>query len=609
MKPSKQVSLLVLIVIGIIVSLYRITHVSRAETSWDVLGYYLPLPACFIYHDPMLTKTDWLTKVNDERKLTGTLYMVSTNDKGEPMYFFLFGMALFYLPFFFIGHIFASLSGIADGFSLPYQYSLVIGGILYTLIGLFYLRKNLRYFFSERITAIVMLIIVFSTNYIHHMTLKDLETVNVIFMLMNIILWNTIKWHENQKFRYLVALGVAISLMGLVKPSEIIIVLLPLLWNVKSWETFKGKILLIFENWKQLVITLIICLLIVLPQFLYWYAKTGSLIYDSYKNPGIGLDFSSPHIINALFSYRKGWLLYTPVMIFSFIGFYFIYKENKKILLALAGYFLVSFYIISCWTEWWYGAGFSNRPLIAIYPVLGISLGYFLQYLNKKGKIIKSIFIAILLFFTFLNQFQWWQLKHYILDPYRTTKKYYWATFLRSSVPDNANKFLLVNRDFSGKMSFDNRSEYHPVFNQEVNFKEDAYKDGLMKDTINNSIYYHVPKSQEFALTKQFIYKELTSKDHLWTVISLNIKYPEKVKGAWPCLVTSMEHNGKSYGYYACAIKTDTTNKQWKEFKVEYLTPEIRNVKDCLKVYLWNRDGDIFDIGQYKIEIFEKNSR
>lgn len=70
-----------------------------------------------------------------------------------------------------------------------------------------------------------------------------------------------------------------------------------------------------------------ICLLLVMPQMLYWHYKTGMYIYDSYKNPGVGLDYLSPHIINVLFSYRKGWLLYTPVMIFSLIGFYFLYKK------------------------------------------------------------------------------------------------------------------------------------------------------------------------------------------------------------------------------------------------------------------------------------------
>ena len=316
MKIFSRFSLVTLIVTCSFISIYRINVVQKDEISWDVLGYYLYLPATFIHHDPMLHDISWLKQVNEEKKLTGTLYMVSSNDQGEPMYFFLMGMALFYLPFFFAGSAVASVLGYpVDGFSLPYQYMLVIGAIFYTIIGLIFLRKILRRFFSEWISSLVMIIIVFGTNYINHLTIKDLETVNVLFMLVTIIVWNTIKWHENYKSKHLIAIGVSIAFIGLVKPSEIFVFIIPLLWKVSSFKEFGKKLILFWEHRKTVLITIGIIIIIALPQMLYWHAKTGSFIYDSYKNPGVGLDFFSAHIINTLFSYRKGWLLYTPIMI------------------------------------------------------------------------------------------------------------------------------------------------------------------------------------------------------------------------------------------------------------------------------------------------------
>ena len=80
--------------------------------------------------------------MNDEKHLADTLYMISSNEEGEPMYFFLMGSAILYLPFFFLGHYSAYQFGFPmDGFSLPYQYSLVVGGIFYTIIGLIFFRK------------------------------------------------------------------------------------------------------------------------------------------------------------------------------------------------------------------------------------------------------------------------------------------------------------------------------------------------------------------------------------------------------------------------------------------------------------------------------------
>ena len=88
-----RLSLITLVVIVLALSIYRLNRVNEKEIAWDVLGYYLYLPATFIYDDPMLNDVGWLQHINDEKHLTGTLYMVSTNDEGQPMYFFLMGMA------------------------------------------------------------------------------------------------------------------------------------------------------------------------------------------------------------------------------------------------------------------------------------------------------------------------------------------------------------------------------------------------------------------------------------------------------------------------------------------------------------------------------------
>ncbi|MBI9037948.1 MAG: hypothetical protein JEY97_07435 [Bacteroidales bacterium] len=605
MKSSKDISFFVLIAIVAILSVYRISNVSNKEISWDVLGYYLPLPATFIYDEPLLNEIDWLREINDKNNLTGTLYMVSSNGKGEPMYFFFFGMAILFLPFFFIGHFAAFLFGFpVDGFSPPYQYSMVVGGIIYTIIGLIFLRKILRYFFSDGVTAIVLLIIVFSTNYTNHLTLKNLETVNLLFMLNSIVIWYTIKWHNNQKLKYMAMIGSSLAFIALVKPSEIIIGLLPLFWNVFSKESFKQKISLLIANKNQIFVTIGIGIIIVSPQIIYWIIKTGYPLYDTYKNPGVGLDLLSPHIIESLFSYRKGWLIYTPVMIFSLIGFYIVYKKNRNIFFACIIYFLISFFIIASWSEWWYGAGFSNRPVISIYPVLAICLGYFLNYLRQRSFVWKVTFILVVLFFTFLNQFQWWQLRSYILDPYRTTSEYYWATFLKTSVQEKDKELLLVKRDFTGKMNFDNKEDYKSSIFQELTF-DDKSQEGVVADELGNSCY-QVKSNQEYILTTEVDFWKLTDKDHVWVVFTIDVKYPAGFENPKPCLVVSMNRKEGNYNYFAPEMKSDSTHNRWERYQFEYLTPEIRNRKDDLKFYIWNRGKGDFLIDNFKVEIFEK---
>jgi hypothetical protein len=603
MKFAKSTSIAALVVICLFISIYRLSNVSDRETSWDVLGYYLYLPATFVYDQPMLNDIEWLKKINTEKDLTGTIYQVSTNDQGEPMYFFLMGMAILYLPFFLIAHILAGMLGYpADGFSLPYQYIMVIGAVIYTIIGLFYLRKNLKKFFSDQVTTLVMIIIVFGTNYIHHLTLKNLETVNVLFMLVNLVLWNTIRWHEEYKFRNLLAIGLFTVLTALVKPSEVIVVMLPLLWNVTSAATLKSKLALLVAKRKQVLITIGLSFMLALPQLLYWYFKTGHIIYDSYKNPGVGLDLFSPHILNVLFSYRKGWLLYTPVMIFALIGWYFLFKENRKIFLAAFSYFMVSFYIISSWTEWWYGAAFSGRPMITLYPVLALSLGYFLVYMKERKWIAQTAIGAMVLFFIFLNQFQWWQVKHEIIDLYRTTRNYYWAVFLKTSVPAGAEKYKLVYRDFSGKMELTNPGDYQKSILVDDGF-ESPGSDGIVNEGHNS--FYRFKDGQEFNLFLETPYNELTHKDHCWIRASVDVRFPENFQGELPCFSMHMERREGAYRYFAPEIKTDSAVNQWKRITFDYLTPEIRNTGDRFKCYIWNRGKVPFDVDNIRIELYK----
>jgi hypothetical protein len=592
-----------MIFLFLFIIIFRLTHVSSKEISWDVLGYYLYLPSTFIHHDPLLNDISWLKELNDKEQLTGTFYQISSNLKGEPMYFFLMGMSLFYLPFFFLAIAISSLLNIsADGFGLIFQYSLVAGGLFYTLTGLYFFRKILLKYFSEKITAFVLFIIVIGTNYIHHLTLDNLATVNVLFMLTAILCWNTIRWHEEFKPLNLVIAGICPVLMGLIKPSEIIIILLPLLWGVDSWESLKTKFKILSSNWKSLVICLCLALLIVFPQIYYWYLKTGKIIYDSYKNPGVGLDLFSPHTVDALFSYRKGWLLYTPVMFFSLSGFYYLYQEKRNIFFAIFTYFILSFYIITSWSEWWYGAAYSLRPMITMYPLLGVTLGYFLTAAQNYRQSIKVFLFSLIIVLIAINQFQWWQFRSYLIDPYRTTKESYWSVFLKTNPDPSFKNKLLVERDFTGGFNFNNKENYIKNTMGFMTFDEDNSEQIL---TDSSGRYYRMKSDQEYSKTFEYKFRQLTNKDHAWLEASLDIRFAENFKEPYPLLVMSMEHKGKIYGYHSFEIKPDSVYSRWSNIKSMYLTPEIRDIDNVFKAYIWKRGTQQFDIDNFRLDVFE----
>jgi hypothetical protein len=584
-------SSLVLILLCLFIFFFRLNYRESREITWDVFGYYLPLPATFIYNDPLLNDRSWIDELNDEKHLSGTVYQISTTEKGEPMYFFLFGMSLFYSIFFFIGHFSAGIGGFPqDGFSDPYQISLVFGCMLYTFIGLYYLRKIMLYFSNERSTAIVLVMIVLGTNYAHHMTIKNLETVNVLFMLAALVIWNTIQWHLDYKLKNLLVISIGLILLALVKPSEILFAFFPILFGIKNRHSFRSKWEIIKSHRRQFYIAISAALFIALPQAGYWFYKTGKPIYDTYKNAGVGLDFFSPHIWNTLFSFRKGWLIYTPIMIFALIGFRQLYRTNKGVFIPVFGTFICSFFIVASWTEWWYGAGFSIRPLITYYTLLSIPMVLFVDKLFEQKRIIQFAFIVLASFFLFLNQFQWWQLRHYILDPYRTTKEYYWAIFLKKDVNKDKQKLLLVQRDFTGNDSFTDSLDYRAKLIFEDKFSNNS--NGVL---LSNA-------SKEFAMPIRIPYRKITKKDHVWLAISFEYKTDNK---DLPILIAlCMERKNGAYGYKTFELQNDV--KQMQKANFYFLTPEIRSENDVFKIDLWKRSPGSITIDNLKIRAFER---
>lgn len=553
----------------VFIATVRMTNVSRYETSWDVFGYYLYLPAVFIEGDPMLNDRSWVEEMNKDNRLSSTLYQLSQNDEGEPMYFFLMGMSLLYLPFFLLGHGIAWVTGSPmDGLSEPYQYALAAGGVVYTLLGLWLFRKILLRFFSHQLTAALLLIVVFATNYSHHMTYKNLETVNMLFTLMCWLLWSTMRWHEEHRFPQLLQIGVAITLMSLVKPSEVLAVIIPVLWSVYSIPTLKEKIALLRRYRLHLVTVFGVCLLIGSPQILYWYLKTGHFFYDSYKNPGVGIDLLHPHTWHVLFSARKGWLVYTPVMLLGLIGFYFFLKQRKAIATALFTYFCVSFFIISCWTEWWYGAAFSCRPVIISYPILAIAMGTFFQQMKSSAARWSIGIFAVLCFL--LNQFQWWQLREGILDPYRTTPAYYHAIFLKTKIPQGAEALKSIERSFAEKQEWKDRAHYREI----------------KRFNVRQPIRW---SADEFQFTHTVTYHDLTAKDHLFVEVDVVYEIADSASYG-PFLTVTALHKGEAYHYRSPELKTistDTVNALLHAHYT-YLTPEIRAKGDQVSVYIWN---------------------
>lgn len=608
-KP--RLSLLIVFMLGILIVVLRFLYPPVNVLSWDVFGYYLYLPAKFIYHDLGLTNQDWVNALIQKYNSTGTLYQAYIGPTGQWVMKYPMGMAIFYFPFFLIAHLSAQMLGFpADGLSLPYQYGIASGMIIYTFAGLYFLRKVLLLFFNDRTTSFVLLVVVLTTNFINHSTTANLLSHNVLFFLVGGFVWLTIKWHKNPKIVFIILLALTTGLITLVRPNEIVVMLFFLIYGVKDKKTLKRKFNLFLDKKIQILVGITMFLLVIFPQLYYWKIYTGSYLFYSYPNAGEGFDLLNPHTLKFFLSFRKGWLIYTPVIIFFFAGLIILYKKRKEIFYATVVYLVISIYLISSWTCWWYAGGcYSQRAIVPLYVILAIPFGYFVNHILQKNTVIKLMFIVVISMFTLLNLFQFWQFHSDILKHDGVTRNYYLSIFGRTEIPENAEGFLLVGRSVTAFEQLQDTQNYHKktiglfLFDKPQDAENQIY---TRDPQDSNRFCLALDSGNMYSPGAHIKYKNITGEYYAWIRSSVEVYIDSLYSEEMPVLVITFEHKGGSYKYFGGNLDVAKENRNtWKKFMFDYQTPEVRSKNDRLKVYVWHRGKRPVLIRNLRVDVFE----
>lgn len=572
--------------------------------AWDVYGYYLYLPATFIYNDLGLQNDKWINETREKYKPSSTFYQAAEGIDNKKIIVYNIGYAFIYAPGFFIANALApSLGFEKDGFSKPYQISLIFTALLFTIIGLLVFRKISLNFFSDKITAIIMTTIVCGTNYFFQSTFDGVMPHNLLFTINCFIIWYTIKWHNNRTLKNMLILAFFIGFATICRPTELLWILVPLFWNVTNKEMFFEKISFLFKNYIQLFSSFLIVLGLLFIQLFYnKYAAGNFLVVNLHSE---GFSFLSPYTFDFLFSYKKGWLVYTPIMIFGIIGFYYLKTLNNKILLPLLLFFCFNIYVASSWECWWYAASFSQRPMVESYAMMLFPMGYFMIGIQKQKKWLYYSSFFIILLLVIFNLFQTWQFKRGIIDGERMTKEYYWKVFGKTKITEDVRNYLSVDRYQTVFSEFDYyRNNY---FKKELLFSDfDKEEINIIDTTAISGKSYLLTGNNPYSPGFEHKYVELTNKNHLWIRASVWVYLTASYTESNSCIVISTETKGKSYKYASSNYEDFNIKPNvWTEIHLDYLTPDIRHTNDKLKIYFWNMGESPVLIDNFRVDAFE----
>jgi len=426
---TKNISLICILIIGMGSIFLNFSHHQWQKENkvieWDVKSYYAYLPATFIYKDLSLQfRRDNIDKFGD------LIWPVETPTHKQAIVTTM-GLSFLYSPFFGAAHIYSLNSEYeADGYSLPYKFALVFSALFYVIIGLIFLRKTLREFFTEDVVALVVTAIGIGTNLFYYYTYEAAMPHAYNFTLISLFLYLTIQFYKNPGIKKIFWLGLVSGLITLIRPTNIIVLVLFFLWDITSIKDFKDRVLWFLKEYKLILIMATAFILIWIPQFIYWYWVSGKIFYFSYGEIGGKFFFFNPQIKNILISYKKGWFVYTPIMFFAFAGIFTLPNVRKGLFIPVFIFSIINIYILASWWCWWFGGSFGLRAFIDSYAIMAIPLGAIITRFSFKKylKIISFGFISVLILF---NIFQIQQYTHQAIHYWWMNKEAYWETFLK----------------------------------------------------------------------------------------------------------------------------------------------------------------------------------
>ncbi len=237
--------------------------------------------------------------------------------------------------------------------------------------------------------------------------------------------------------------------MALTRPTEILAAIIPLLWGLGGHA---GAKLTESVVWPKLSGAAAVTLLIGSLQLAYWKYVSGDWIVYSYEDQGF--DWTHPHLAEGLFSYKAGWLVYTPVMIFALIGFLPLALRKWRLFLPTAVHTVLFIYVAFAWSIWWYGGSLGQRTMVQAYAVLAFPLTAFFAWLWARPDWLRLGFAAIWITLALHNL--WFTHQAHrggLFVSEQMTEAYYWRTLFKFEREPTDLFYLDNHRWFQGQVS------------------------------------------------------------------------------------------------------------------------------------------------------------
>lgn len=390
----------------------------------DAKGYYAYLPAILIYNDLNFGFYDEVEvkKAYDPNLVYDYRYYY----EGHCLNKYFVGESVLLFPFYLSAHLATPWTQYeADGYSRLYVISVTVAALFYLVIGLVALKKTLSLMgISEWSAFLAISMLVFGTNLFYY-SIGEMGTSHVYsFSMIALFNYHMAMYFRSLHAKHIIYSAIVLGLIVLIRPINFIVIFaIPFLSQDVSQLAAGFKAY--FRRWKLVALSAGIVLAIYSIQLIVYKLQTGSFFVYSYGEEGF--NFGAPEIVNFLFSYRKGFFVYTPLCLLALAGFAFMGGHQYRIL-SLLSFLILVVYVLSSWWMWYYGGSFSSRVMVDYLPFFAVLLGLLFHGIAQHR--FKGVFYACAVALVLLNQVQTLQYRYYIIHWSEMDKELYWSTFL-----------------------------------------------------------------------------------------------------------------------------------------------------------------------------------
>ena len=544
----------------------------------DGKGLYMYLPAIFITQDLDI-------QTADDR------FIFKTKGGGLNKYFA--GTAISMMPFFGAGYAIAAISDApVDGYSEPFQKAISFAALFYLCIGLVFMSKLLQlYELKPFAICAALLLTVFGTNLLMYVVYHPAFSHIYSFAFVSMFLLYAKKFVGTKSRKHLLFMAFSLGMIVIIRPTNVLVVfMLPFLAG--SFTALKEAFHAVFKL-RNLLPAVFIFLAVICIQLYLWYVQTGNPFVWSYQNEGFY--FSGPQVLNVLFSFRKGWFVYTPLVLLAFGGSFFIFKKSRFQFYSLFLFFALLIYVTASWWCWYYGPSFGQRSFIEFYAITGLLLAILLNEIKYKKAILATA--TVLTLFNLIQSFQY--VKN-ILSSWNMDAEKYRYVFLKTSeeyyaalggcddmLPYSQLQTLLL----------DTQNDYEKHYDY---WNKSAVKTGKGNTVADFS-------GKEFNSELEMIADDAVLR-HRLLYAEVRLKYMEATasgKEGPVMAVTLSDKYNHIYHYYPFAmngIPNDSAGV-WKTGNYTIEIPHMRAAGDRLKIYVWNKYNRVFYLDDFHIRL------